>query len=59
MGSLTSHFKPLFFSSLIKMFFPLLDDLLGIVNNLWLTGGKKKEEETFSGKEGKMEQKRI
>lgn len=41
------------------MFFPLLDDLLGIVNNLWLTGGKKKEEETFSGKEGKMEQKRI
>lgn len=47
------------FFFLDKNVFALLDNLLGIVNNLWLTGGIKKEEETFSGKEGKMEQKRI
>ena len=50
-GSLTSVFKTLFSSSLIKnVFFTLLDDLLATVKSFWLTGEIDKEEDAFWGK---------
>lgn len=50
-------FKPLFSFSLIKLFLILFDDI-AIVNKFWFIGGTEKEEETFSGKGKKKEQKR-
>lgn len=50
-------FKPLFYFSLIKLFLILFDDR-AIVNTFWFIGGIEKEEETFSGKGKKKEQKR-